>query len=297
MKTILHFLKPYKKLIFFTILFMIFDVIGALYIPKITAEMINIGVGNGNMDYIFQKGIIMLVISVIAQITALVGIYCLSNLSSKITRDMRKEVYKKSLEMSNFDFKGLGTASMITRTLNDVNFIGTGMTYFVQMVLPVPFMCIIGVIMAFSIDRTMGYLIVGITAIILMGAVFVTKKASIIFEKLQKFLDKMNAVIRENITGVRVIRAFNKEKYETKRMRKSFEDYAKSAISSNRLFAGLDILALVVINLTIVFITWIGGNRVGSRFYANRRYYSSYTICNANFILHHYGTNCCYIYS
>ncbi len=266
MKTILHFIKPYKKLIFLTILFMIFDVIGALYIPKITADMINSGVNNGNMEYIIQKGITMFIVSVVAGIATLIGTYLTSNLSAKLCADMRKEVYKKSLKLSNFDFKQLGTASMITRSLNDVNFIGQGITYFIQMVLPVPFMCVIGIIMAFSIDKFMGFLIIGITAIILIATVFVTKYASRIFEKLQKFLDKMYAVIRENITGVRVIRAFNKEKYETKRMGKSFEDYAKSAITTNRLFAGLDIFALVVINLTVVLIIWIGGNRVGSGF-------------------------------
>ena len=266
MKTILNFIKSYKKLIFFTILFMIFDVVGALYIPKITADMINIGVTNGNMQYIIQKGITMLLVSVVAGIATLIGKYLTSDLSAKLCADMRKEVYKKSLKLSNFDFKQFGTASMITRTLNDVNFIGQGITYFIQMVLPVPFMCIIGIIMAFSIDKFMGFLIIGITAIILIATVFVTKYASRIFEKLQKFLDKMYAVIRENITGVRVIRAFNKENYETKRMGKSFEDYAKSAITTNRLFAGLDIFALVVINLTVVLIIWIGGNRVGSGF-------------------------------
>lgn len=266
MKTILNFIKSYKKLIFFTILFMIFDVVGALYIPKITADMINIGVTNGNMQYIIQKGITMLLVSVVAGIATLIGTYLTSDLSAKLCADMRKEVYKKSLKLSNFDFKQFGTASMITRTLNDVNFIGQGITYFIQMVLPVPFMCIIGIIMAFSIDKFMGFLIIGITAIILIATVFVTKYASRIFEKLQKFLDKMYAVIRENITGVRVIRAFNKENYETKRMGKSFEDYAKSAITTNRLFAGLDIFALVVINLTVVLIIWIGGNRVGSGF-------------------------------
>lgn len=266
MKTILHFIKPYKKLIVFTMLFMIFDVVGALYIPKITADMINNGVINGNMEYIIQKGIIMLVVSIVAGIATIIGTYLTSSLSAKLCADMRKEVYKKSLKLSNFDFKQLGTASMITRTLNDINFIGQGITYFIQMVLPVPFMCIIGIIMAFSTDKFMGFLIIGITAVILIATVFVTKYASGIFEKLQKFLDKMYAVIRENITGVRVIRAFNKEKYESKRMGKSFEDYAKSAIATNRLFAGLDIFALVVINLTVVLITWIGGNRVGSGF-------------------------------
>lgn len=266
MKTILHFIKPYKKLIFLTILFMIFDVVGALYIPKITADIINNGVNNGNMEYIIQKGITMLIVSTVAGIATLIGTYLTSSLSAKLCSDMRKELYKKSLKLSNFDFKQFGTASMITRTLNDVSFIGQGITYFIQMVLPVPFMCLIGVIMAFSIDKLMGFLIIGITAIILIATIFVTKYASKIFERLQKFLDKMYAVIRENITGVRVIRAFNKEEYETKRMGKSFENYAKSAITSNKLFAGLDIFALVIINLIVVLIIWIGGNRVGSGF-------------------------------
>ncbi len=87
-----------------------------------------------------------------------------------------------------------------------------------------------------------------------------------IFDKLQKFLDRMNAVLRENVTGVRVIRAFNKEKYEEKRMRKSFEDYAEAAISANRLFVGLESIALFAINLIIVVILWLGGNRIGAGF-------------------------------
>lgn len=104
------------------------------------------------------------------------------------------------------------------------------------------------------------------TAFIILLAVFVTRKASVIFDKLQKFLDRMNVVLRENITGVRVIRAFNKEKYEEKRMRKSFEDYAESSIKANRLFAGLESIALLAINLCIVSILYLGGNRIGAGF-------------------------------
>ena len=105
---------------------------------------------------------------------------------------------------------------------------------------------------------------IGATIFIILLAVFVTQKASLIFDRLQKFLDRMNVVLRENVTGVRVIRAFNKESYEEKRMRKSFEDYAKSAIQANRLFAGLESIALLAINLCIVCILWLGGNRIGS---------------------------------
>lgn len=266
MKTILHFIKPYKKLCLFTILFIIFDILGALYIPTITADMINIGVGSKDINYIIQKGIIMLGATILSGIGALVGSYLASKLASNIGRDIRNALYKKSLEFSHFDFKQFGTGSMITRTLNDVNVIQQSVVWCLQMVIPVPIMCISGIVMAFMIDKLMGFLLIGITILILITAFFITRKASTIFAKLQKFLDRMNVILRENITGVRVIRAFNKEPYEKERMKKSFEDYAESAIKANRLFAGLDSLAFLAINLCIVAILWIGGNRVGAGF-------------------------------
>ena len=266
MKTILQFIKPYKKLCLFTILFIIFDILGALYIPTITADMINIGVGSKDINYIIQKGIIMLGATILSGIGALVGSYLSSKIASNIGRDIRNALYKKSLEFSHFDFKQFGTGSMITRTLNDVNIIQQSVVWCIQMVIPVPIMCISGIVMAFMIDKLMGFLLIGITILILITAFFITRKASTIFAKLQKFLDRMNVILRENITGVRVIRAFNKEPYEKERMKKSFEDYAESAIKANRLFAGLDSLAFLAINLCIVAILWIGGNRVGAGF-------------------------------
>lgn len=263
MKTIFKFLKPYKILCIFTILFIVFDILGALYIPTITANMINSGVGNKDINYIIKEGIIMLVATIVSGIGALLGSYLCSRLASNMGRDMRNELYKKSLKFSHFDFKQFGTGSMITRTLNDVNIIQQTTVSFIQMVIPVPIMCVSGIIMAFKIDKFMGFLLLGITAIIIIVAFFITRKATIIFEKLQKFLDKMNVILRENITGVRVIRAFNKEKHEKNRLKNSFENYAESAIKANRLFAGLDCLAFFSINICIVAILYIGGNRVG----------------------------------
>lgn len=263
MKTVFKFLRPYKLLCIFTILFIIFDILGALYIPTITANMINSGVGNKDINYIIKEGIIMLVITIISGLGALLGSYLCSRLASNMGRDMRNALYKKSLKFSHFDFKQFGTGSMITRTLNDVNVIQQTAVSFIQMVIPVPIMCISGIVMAFRIDKFMGFLLLGITTLIIIVATFITSKATIIFENLQRFLDKMNVILRENITGVRVIRAFNKEEYEKNRLKDSFEKYAKSAISANRLFAGLDSLAFFAINICIVAILYIGGNRVG----------------------------------
>lgn len=264
MKTIFKFLKPYKLLCVFTVLFIIFDILGALYIPTITANMINSGVGNKDIQYIIQEGIFMLGVTIISGLGALLGSYLCSRLASNMGRDMRDALYKKSLTFSHFDFKQFGTGSMITRTLNDVNVIQQTAVSFIQMVIPVPIMCISGIVMAFGIDKFMGFLLLGITVIIIIAAVFITRKASVIFEKLQRFLDKMNVILRENITGVRVIRAFNKEEHEKNRLKDAFEKYAESAIRANRLYAGLDSLAFFAINICIVAILYIGGNRVGA---------------------------------
>jgi ATP-binding cassette subfamily B multidrug efflux pump len=263
MKTIIRFLKPYKKLCIFTILFIIFDILGTLYIPTITADMINTGIGSKDIDYIMQRGFIMLGVTILSGAGALIGSYLCSKLASNMGRDIRNALYKKSLTFSHFDFKQFGTGSMITRTLNDVNVIQQTVVSFIQMVIPVPIMCISGIIMAFRIDNFMGFLLLGITIIIILAAIFITRKASVIFEKLQRFLDKMNVILRENITGVRVIRAFNKEEHEKNRLKNSFEQYAESAIKANKLYAGLDCLAFFAINLCIVTILYIGGNRVG----------------------------------
>ena len=195
MKTILRFMKPYKRLCFFTVLVMVLDVAGGLLIPTITADMINAGVSGRNMDYLIRGGALMLAITLIASLGGLLGSYLSADLSSKIGRDMRNSIYDQSLKFSASDFEQFGTGSMITRTLNDVNIIQQGIVWFIQMVLPVPAVCIIGIVMAFSIDSKMGFLMIGATIFIILLAVFVTQKASLIFDRLQKFLDRMNVCL------------------------------------------------------------------------------------------------------
>ena len=266
MKLILQFLKPYRRLCLFTILAMLLDVAGGLLVPRLTADMINIGVESGSLDYMIRKGIAMLAVTVLSGAGALIGSWLCADLSAKIGQDMRNAVYEKSLTFSEHDFEQFGTGSMITRTLNDINIIQQSVVWCIQMVLPVPAVCVMGVGLAFAIDRVMGVLLIAVTVLIIVLAVLVTRKASVIFERLQRLLDRMNVVLRENLTGVRVIRAFNKEKDEEKRMRKTFEDYAETSVSANLLFAGLESTAFFVINICIVAILWIGGDRIGAGF-------------------------------
>lgn len=264
MKFILRFLKPYKVKCMAVLITIIIDVVCSMLVPTITADMINIAVSGGSIDAIIQRGILMLLVSFLSGGCMLAGSWLCAKLSAGIGKDIRNAVYDKSLEFSSADFEEFGTASMITRTLNDINVIQQAFVMFIQMVIPVPFMCVVGIFFAFKINRNMGFLILGATLFVLIFAMLIVSRASRIFEKLQSFLDRMNVVLRENITGVRVIRAFNKESHETGRMKKTFTDYAVSAIRANRLFAGLDSLAMVTINICVVAILYLGGNNVGA---------------------------------
>lgn len=240
MKYILKFVRPYKGLTALALLFVTLDVLGALVIPTITADMINVGVGSRNLNYIMEKGVLMLIVTVLSGASALMGSYFSARLSARIGRDMRNALYGKSLDFSIHDFDQYGTGSMITRMLSDVSVIQQAVVWCVTMVLPVPALSLMGIAMAFSIDPSMGLVLGGGVVFVVCLTVFISKKAASVFGRLQRFLDRMNVVMRENITGVRVIRAFNKETYEAKRMKKSFGDYARAAVETNLLFAGLD---------------------------------------------------------
>ena len=266
MKLILQFIKPYRKQIIFVVLAMILDVAGGLLIPTITADIINNGIGGGSLPYIIRQGILMAAVSLFASLGALAGSYFCSDLAARLGRDIRNAVYDKSLLFSDSDLEKFGTASMITRTLSDINIIQQSVIMFIQMILPVPAVCALGIIMAFLVDPFMGWILSGVTAVLLLMTIIVMKIAAPLFERLQSLLDRMNVVIRENITGVRVIRAFGKEAYEEDRMNMAFGDYRDSSVKANRLFAGLESSALLIINLIIVALLFAGGNRTGSGF-------------------------------
>lgn len=211
MRYFIRFLKPYRMtcvLIFFTVLL---DVAGALLVPTVTAKMLNLAAAGAGLMPILHEGLIMLAISLMAGFGALWGSFLCARLSARLGRDMRVAVYEKSLSFSAADFERFGTASMVTRTLNDINSIQTAFVMCIQMVLPVPIMCILGIVFAFRIHPSMGYLVTAIVIFLLAAGFFIIRRAAPIFERLQRFLDRVNTVLRETITGVRVIRAFGKD--------------------------------------------------------------------------------------
>lgn len=264
MKLLLKYMKPYRKLAIITVLVLMVDIAGTLLVPTLLANMVNIGVATKNFEYILQNGLAMLGATALASGGALLGSYLSAKLAANVGRDIRNAVYDSSLAFSGSDFERFGTGSMITRTLNDINVIQQSIIMTIQMVLPVPIMCVMGIVLATSIDYQMGILLSIVVAVVLVIAAITVVNAAPIFTRLQRFIDRMNVVLRENITGVRVIRAFGKEEHENERLDDVFSRYAKAAIKVNWLFAGLDCSAFFLMNIAEVAVLWFGGNRVGA---------------------------------
>ena len=264
MRLLLRTIKPYKALVAATLAALLLDVAGTLYVPTMLAGMINQGVTSGNTDFIIGQGLKMLVACCCASGGALLGNYLCARLASYVGRDIRNAVYDASLAYSGGDFEEFGTGSMITRTLNDVNVIQQTVMLATQAMLPVPIICVMGTVLSFRVDAQMGAMMLAVVSVVMVFAVIAVRRAAPIFEKMQGFIDRMNVVLRENIIGVRVIRAFGKERHEEGRMGRVFTDYADAAIKVNWIFAGVDCFSFCLMNIAEVLLMWLGGNRVGA---------------------------------
>lgn len=263
MRLLMRFMKPYRGLIAVTLLALLIDNVGTLLVPTMLANMVNTGITTGDIDYILRNGLYMLVATGMASGGTVLGCYFSARLAANVACDIRNAVYDKSLELSASDFERFGTGSMITRSLNDINVIQQAILQTIQLVLPVPFLAVAGIVFAWFIDPAMGTLLGVVVAIVLVAAVITVANAAPVFMRLQSFIDRMNVVLRENIVGVRVIRAFNKERHEEQRLDEVFSEYAANAIKVNHLFVGLDSSSFFLMNIAEVAVLWVGGNRVG----------------------------------
>lgn len=264
MKLIFQFIKPHWKLCVITVLLLIVDVAGALFIPTLAAQMLNQGTSGATFEALLSTGLQMAGVSVLSGACAILGGYACASLSARVGKDMRVAIYNKSLKLSVYDFHQFGTASVTTRTVSDITTIQFALTSFIQMVLPVPVIFAIALVLCFSLDTEMGFILLAMVVAVLILAFFIMRSAAPLFKKLQKLLDRMTSILLENITGVRVVRAFNNEKLEESRMGASFSDYAQTSIKANRRFANLDGLSFFCINFFVVVVYWLSGGRISA---------------------------------
>lgn len=268
MKVILRFLKPHTKLCILTILLAFIDVIGALIIPTYAAKMLNLGTTvSADFSMLLAVCIKMVIAAAISGGAMILGSYTCATLTSRVGADMRNALYQKTMSLSVADFRNFGTASITTRTVSDITNIQFALGSCFQILFPVPFIFIVSLVFSFRLDVLLGFILLAVLVVIAIVCAFIMRATSPMFRKLQKKLDRMSKVLLENITGVRVIRAFNKEEHEKNRLDGEFQSYAKTAIRVNKHFAVLDSISFCAINIFVIIVYLLSGFRITAGYF------------------------------
>ena len=262
MKKLIRFLSPYKGRIFIMLLLLFIQVIGTLYVPTLTADIVNNGIATGNLEYVLETGGFMLLVALATAIFSICGTFTSTYISTALGKDIRGALFKKVQDFSVNDFNRFGAASLITRSTSDVSQIQLAFSIIVEMLLPAPFMAVAGLVLAFSKSVSLALLVIAFMVIILIATVMIARKVIPLFDEIQTSMDSINRTVREGIIGVRVIRAFNREADSKERMDKSFEQYANVAIKANKIFAALMPLIMMLMNVLTILLLWFGSKQV-----------------------------------
>jgi ABC-type multidrug transport system fused ATPase/permease subunit len=257
-------LQPYWRQVSTVVVLIVMQTILGLYLPNLTADIINNGVSKGDIPYIWRTGGVMLAVTIVQGGIAIVAVYWASRTSMGVGRDLRASVFARVLRFSSREMNRFGTPSLITRNTNDVQQI----QLFLQMALTViagaPIMMIGGVIMALREDVSLSLLLVVVVplmAALILAMLFVAVPQ---FKAMQVKIDRINQVLREQITGVRVIRAFVRSTYEEHRFESANADLTATALRVNRIFVLAMPALMAVMNLSSVAVLWFGGHLVDS---------------------------------
>ncbi|PAL11876.1 ABC transporter ATP-binding protein [Peribacillus simplex] len=259
---ILKNLSVYKWIILAVIGLVFIQSMSDLFLPTLMADIIDKGVVRGDTSYIWKIGGFMLLVSALGACASIIASYYSSKAAMGMGRDLRLKVFNHVEKFSLQEFDEVGTASLITRTTNDITQVQQVVIMMLRMVISAPIMLIGGVIMAVSMDAKLSLVIV-VTMPFLIGSILlILYKGVPLFQTVQKRLDRLNLVLRENLTGIRVIRAFNRETQEKERLKKANKELTDISIKVNKIMAFMMPVMMLVMNLTVVGIIWFGGVRI-----------------------------------
>lgn len=264
LRLLMRFVVPYRTLMLATLAALVLDMGGMLLVPTQLSAMINSAVGMEGAGALADHAWAMLAAALCGSGGAVAASLLAARLSANVGRDIRVAVYEASLAYSGADFERFGTGGMVTRTLSDANVIQQTLLMGILMILPVPVMSVIAVGLAFSIDEVMGWVLLAVTLAVLAITVVAVRHSAPVFTRLQGYVDRMNVRLRETIGGVRVIRAFGREREAKERLDETFDEYAQNAIHVNVLFSTADSMTFFLMNGVESLILWLGANRVGA---------------------------------
>ena len=259
-----RFLKDYKKECIIGPLCKLFEAILELFVPMVMADIIDVGVKNGDGGYVLKMGGVMILLGVVGLMSALVCQYLASKASQGVGTKIRRELFAHINSLSHSELDRLGTPSLITRITNDVNQVQQSVAMGIRLLTRAPFIVIGALIMSMTINLQMS-IIFFIAAVLIGITLYLVMTRSIpIYSAIQKKLDKIGLISRENLSGNRVIRAFSKQKSEEERIDNATEELAKTSIRVSRLSALLSPVTYAVTDIAIIAIIWFGAINVNN---------------------------------
>ncbi|HZK83944.1 MAG TPA: ABC transporter ATP-binding protein [Desulfosporosinus sp.] len=262
MLKLFRYLKQYTAHIVVIIALLFAQVLSDLYLPTLMADIVDIGLANKDISYIVKLGGFMLLIAAGGTICAIIATYLSSKTAVGFGKLVREKLFTKVASFSLHEFDKLGTATLITRTTNDVTQIQQVSVLILSMMITAPLTCIGGVIMALRQDTSLAWVLVVVIPI-LFGVIAITLKRGLpLFKVMQEKIDKLNLVLRENLTGIRVVRAFNRIDRERARFDDANADLMDNAVKINIIMAVLMPSMMLIMNLTTVALVWFGAIRI-----------------------------------
>jgi ATP-binding cassette subfamily B multidrug efflux pump len=257
-------LKPYWLPVTCVVILMFLQAMANLYLPTLMSDIVNNGIVGGDTDYILRTGGFMLLVSGGGVLCAIIASYLSSKASMGFGRDLRNKLFSHVESFSLHEFDKIGTPSLITRTTNDVTQVQMAVMMLMRMFLMAPIMGIGGVVMAISKDKALSLILVVVVPVL---AIIITVLMSFglpLFRAMQSKIDRINLVLREGLTGIRVIRAFDRVKDQNDRFDAANMDLTKTSVTVNKIMAVAFPLMMLLVNLTMISIMWFGANRVDS---------------------------------
>ena len=233
-----------------------------LELPDLMSDIVDSGIVQGDVSYILGRGGVMLLVALLGTVCTILTSYLSSKIGMGFSRDLRKKVFEKVESFSLTEINEVGTASLITRTTNDINQVQMVVIMMMRMMLSAPLMIVGALIMALGKDVELSKVILVVIPIIIVTIAIIAKFTLPMFQKMQNKIDKLNLVVRENLTGIRVIRVFNKVEAEQERFNQASLEVSRIATMANRLMGALMPLMMLILNLSIIAVIWFGGIRI-----------------------------------
>ncbi|KKM11131.1 multidrug ABC transporter ATP-binding protein [Clostridiales bacterium PH28_bin88] len=257
-----RYLKPFALAVAGVFVLVFFQSLAELYLPTLMADIVDIGIIKGDIPYILKVGGLMLLIAGGSAFCAVLASYLSSRTAAGFGRNLRSRVFARVESYSLGEFDKIGTATLITRTTNDITQVQNVLMMMLGITVRAPMMAIGGIVMAVSKDATLSLLLVAVVPLVATVFSLIAMKGVPLFRAMQEKLDKLNLVVRENLTGIRVIRAFDRIDYEKQRFQEANSDLTSTAIRVNQIMALLMPVLMLVMNLTSIAIVWFGGIRI-----------------------------------